>query len=156
MANQYIQGLDGLLEKLRDLPDKVQKKHVWGAALAGAAVIRKAAVANAKKIDKNVMRRHKGYTIDGQIFKAIKYQAAKRSRVEPGSGMYRVGVQGGASGKTRNPPSYWRHVEFGTEDTPAQPFLRPAMNDNQQAVFDRVAKSLGDRIMKEADKGMGI
>lgn len=143
-----IKGMDGLIDKLKDLPDKVQKKHVWGAALAGAAIIRKKAVANAKKIDRPARDGEE----DVQIWKYIKYHAMRKAP-EPGSGMYRVGVEGGAKGNTRIPPSYWRHVEFGTEDTKAQPFLRPAMESSLGEVSDRVAKSLWDRIAKEAEKG---
>lgn len=138
-----IKGMDGLLAELAKLPDAVQKKHVWGAALAGAAIIRKKAVANAKAIDKPA----RDGQVDSKIYPAIKYHRAKRA--DPGAGKYRVGVEGGAAGNTRVPPTYWRHVEFGTEDTPARPFLRPALENSVAEVSQRVADSLWARIKKE-------
>ncbi|MCE8052279.1 hypothetical protein HOP61_13290 [Halomonas daqingensis] len=63
-----------------------------------------------------------------------------------------VGVRGGAryrrGDKARGLVTYWRYVELGTENAPAQPFLRPALAENQQQVFERFIQELGAEITK--------
>ncbi|QKS24597.1 HK97-gp10 family putative phage morphogenesis protein [Vreelandella titanicae] len=58
----------------------------------------------------------------------------------------KVGVLGGAryrrGDKEKGIPSHWRYVEFGTEHTAAQPFMRPAMDNNQQQVFQTFMNEL--------------
>jgi HK97 gp10 family phage protein len=57
--------------------------------------------------------------------------------------MFRVGVMGGAGGRASaeslsglpgGDTRHWRHLEFGTERTRAQPFMLPALEQNQQKV----------------------
>lgn len=51
----------------------------------------------------------------------------------------KVGIMGGAryrrGDKEQGLTTYWRFVEFGTEHSAAQPFLRPAIDSNQAQVF---------------------
>ncbi len=42
--------------------------------------------------------------------------------------------------------------EFGNENHPAQPFLRPAWEDNKDRVFDIVGRELGIEIEKSAGR----
>jgi HK97 gp10 family phage protein len=61
----------------------------------------------------------------------------------------RVGVAGGArSSRSKDPPWYWRLVEFGTEKTLAQPFMRPALDNNAEAVAARFTRELNAQIDK--------
>lgn len=76
--------------------------------------------------------------------------------------MFRIGVKGG--GKTRGSPAdtgvggatpHFRLLELGTENMPAQPFLRPALAENIQQASDEFVtqyrKAL-DRALKRAAK----
>ncbi|MBT2771315.1 HK97 gp10 family phage protein [Halomonas sp. ISL-60] len=58
----------------------------------------------------------------------------------------KVGVLGGAryrrGDKEKGITSYWRYVEFGTEHSAAQPFLRPAIDNNHQQVFQTFMNEL--------------
>jgi HK97 gp10 family phage protein len=47
---------------------------------------------------------------------------------------------------------YASFVEFGTVDTPPQPFMRPAFNSGANAVLDYIKDNLGDEILKAAAK----
>lgn len=64
----------------------------------------------------------------------------------------KVGVMGGAryrrGDKDKGIPSYWRYVEFGTEHSAAQPFMRPAMDNNQQQVFQTFMNELRSGISR--------
>lgn len=135
-----LEGLDGVLKNMRNLEEKVQRKHVWGATMAGAKVIERAAKSNAQGINDP--------STPSSIAPFIKSRRAGKMAKKAGGAAYRVGVVGGAKGNLRNPPQYWRHVEFGTEDTRAQPFLRPAMNKASE-VYSAIANSLSERIKKE-------
>lgn len=46
--------------------------------------------------------------------------------------------------------SYATHVEFGTVDTPAEPFMRPAWDAGAMPALDYIKKNLGIEIGKSA------
>lgn len=47
-------------------------------------------------------------------------------------------------------PNYWWLVEFGTSQSKAKPFLRPAFEGNRQAALEAIKDGLRDEIMKAA------
>jgi HK97 gp10 family phage protein len=77
---------------------------------------------------------------------------------------FRVGIIGGAGGNLpasqfeSNPGGdtrYWRHLEFGTSRTRAQPFMRRSMTDNINKLTDIFAKEFGaamTRALRRAGK----
>jgi HK97 gp10 family phage protein len=159
-----LEGLDGLLDRMRALPREVVSKNGGPARAAlfrGARVIRDAA-------------RAKAPVRSGFLQKQI---AALRSR-DPkrfgASEMYSVGIKGGARKKYANTKRnvrkgragqeyetagnayYWRFMEFGTARMPARPFLRPAFEANKekamQTIVDELNKGL-DRIVRKLAKG---
>lgn len=142
-----IEGFDELMKNFNEMTDKMQKNYAWAAAKAGAMLIQEAAVDNAKLIDKPKRENDKE---DSQIFPFIKAKRAPKlaRSIAGGGAAYRIGVEGGAKGNLRVPPQYWRHVEFGTEKTRPQPFLRPAIANNVAAATNRVAQTLWDRMEK--------
>jgi len=159
-----IEGLDGVLDAMGKLTDKVQRKIVTAAARKGANVIRDRARSNAARVDDP--------QTPESIAKNIVTQAMSKRRVPDGVGM-RVGVLGGAKqykknktnerkgrvgesyavgGHKDNPGGdtfYWRFLEFGTADVKAEPFMRPAMEEEKTAAFDAVAASLQQAIFGE-------
>lgn len=85
---------------------------------------------------------------------------------------FRVGVRGGAKGyaaasgelkgKGKGNPGgdtfYWRFLEFGTANMPAQPFMRPAIAESTQAATQEFIKQYGkavDRAIKRAERASG-
>lgn len=122
MADFEIGGLSEVLKKMRSLAPKLEKAALKKAVRKGAQVIRKAAIANAKRIDNPD-------TKDSSIYKKISVQESKRlSRSEGGVAM-RVGVRGGGrvTNETGN-TGHFRFLELGTSQMAAQPFLRPALD----------------------------
>lgn len=153
-----------IINRLSTLPEKLQKKAARQAARKAMGIVRKAAVQNAKQIDDPATAE--------MIWKNITVQEASRSSKRVGGIVMRVGVRGGAKqysntkenvrkrrvgksyktlGDKSNPGGdtwYWRFLEFGTSNTRAQSFLRPALAENTQAVTDSVADSISKAIDK--------
>lgn len=151
MANQFpIEDIGNLTEQFANLSEQMQGRIGWGAAKKAAGVIRDAAEENAKRID---APKRPGDKIDSKIYPYIVVQKATKIGKAEKAVAYRVGVQGQAIYEgVREPPTYWRFVELGTAKTPAQPFLRPAMQSNQGKVVQVLKDELWRRITKEVDK----
>lgn len=154
-----IQGLDGVLEKLRTLGPKLQKKALNAAMRKGMAIVRKSAADKAKRFDDP--------TTSQKIWKEIvvRSNVKKARRMGPGNFVVQVGVKGGAKSYKDNRKNrragrvgesyegggsvwHWRLLEFGTSKMRAQPFMRPALADNTSAVTNTVVVELNKAIDK--------
>jgi HK97 gp10 family phage protein len=133
-----LTGAEAVQRRLQQFPLKLQRKALRAAARSAMKIVQASARANAKRIDDPESRT--------QIWREIKTQAGRMK--EPGVIM-RVGVMGGAvSSKSKTPPWYWRLIELGTEHQRAQPFLRPALDNNAQAVASKFVSELNAQIDK--------
>jgi len=146
MAANAWDGMDAALAKMRGLAPGLVKKGIRAAARRGAKVFADAAKAGAKRIDdpqsaadiaKNIVIRESGK--EGKKLNAI---------------VMRVGVKGGARPDNHDPKNvgHWRHVEMGTSDTRAQPFMRPAMQANLDRATAAVVRELIPQIDKQIKK----
>lgn len=165
MANDGISykmtGLPELLGKLDAIDYDLKRKGGRFALRKAAQIIRNQARMNAERVDDprtaeniaaNIVERW-----NGRLFK------------KTGNLGFRVGVLGGAQGAAEavgevtgkgsgNPGGdtyYWRFLEFGTENAPAQPFMRPAINQVGNDPVDAFIKEYGksiDRALKQAQK----
>lgn len=153
-----LEGLDDLLAKLQQLPDRIGNNAMRRGLRKGANVIKQAAVTKARALD------------DPQtgeaIYKNITVQGAGRKREQQEGGpMMRVGILGGArdmrkygefkgagGGNPGGDTFYWRFMEFGTSKMAAKPFMRPAMNENDGAAFNAIAADMPAQIDKELAK----
>lgn len=166
MANE-ITGLDEVQAKLRQLGNARKAKNAATRASRKAMnIVKKAAIQNAKSIDdKNSSER---------IWKNIITKAGKTKGVD--NVTMRVGVKGGArqygasrenrranrigstyatQGDKKNPGGdtwYWRFVEFGSSVNSANPFLRPALNNNIDAVQTEFTQAFSAELEKELAK----
>lgn len=153
-----ITGLEELLGKLDEVSFDMKRKGGRFALRKAAQVVREAAKQNAKRFDdpetaadisKNIAERW-----NGKLFKAT------------GNLGFRVGVLGGARIPKSKPKGsdpggpggdtrYWAFVEFGTEDTAAQPFMRPALEQKIGAATETFVREYDkalDRAIKRAKK----
>ena len=48
--------------------------------------------------------------------------------------------------------TYWRYLEFGSANMPTTPFMRPALQNNIQAVTNSFAENFNKEIDKELAK----
>lgn len=151
MANE-ITGLDEVQARLRVLGNKRKAKNAANRASRKAMnIVKKAAVQNAKAIDdKNSPEK---------IWKNIVTKPGKTKGLD--SVMMKVGVKGGAKKRFMASPSkpnsggdtwYWRFDEFGSATNSARPFLRPAMNNNIDAVKAEFTRAYSAELDKEIAK----
>jgi HK97 gp10 family phage protein len=145
-----IEGLDEVHEKLERLANpRLIKNAARRSARKAMAIVRDAARANAKALDDPETAE--------KIWKNIAIAAGKTRN--PNEIKMRVGVRGGASFSNPNPPNtsggdtrYWRWIEFGASHFPPTPFMRPALQNNIQAVTNSFAENFNKEIDKELDR----
>lgn len=166
MAND-ITGLDEVQAKLRQLGNKRKAKNAANRASRKAMnIVKNAARANAKRIDD-------GKTPE-KIWKNIIVKAGKSKGYD--NITMQVGVRGGAKnyantranrranlagssyqtgGDKKSPGGdtwYWRFKEFGSATNDADPFMRPALNNNHAAVQAEFTRAFGEELDKEIAK----
>lgn len=147
-------GLDGLLRKLEAVQKDTKRRGGRAALRKAARLVEEAARQGAKRLD------------DAKTGRAIADNVATRWNgrrfKQTGDLAFRVGVLKGAVLKDGGDPSagaptpHWRLLEFGTEKMPAQPFMRPALEQNIGAVIDTFASEFEkalDRAIKRANAG---
>lgn len=145
-----IEGLDEVQEKLKRLGNpRLMKNAARRSARKAMAIVRDAARSGAKSIDDP--------QTSEKIWKNIAIAAGKTRN--PNEVVMRVGVRGGASFSNPNPPStsggdtrHWRWIEFGSVHNPPVPFMRPALQNNIQAVMSSFAHNFNAEIDKELAK----
>lgn len=167
---ERIEGLDGVLENLNRIKNPRKRKNAaTRAARKAMAIVRKDAVANAKALDDS--------TSPERIWKNIAMRPARTKGTN--FVLMRVGVRGGAmqyantrpnrragrvgqtyntEGSKKNPGGdtwYWRLQELGTSKAPARPFMRPALNNNKDAVQAKFVEDFKEQIEKELAKQSG-
>jgi len=145
-----IEGLDEVQEKLRRLGNPRMMKNAARRSMRKAmAIVRDSARNAAKGIDDPETAE--------KIWKNIAIAAGKTRN--PNEMVMRVGVRGGASFSNKNPPNtpggdtrHWRWLEFGSVHNPPTPFMRPALQNNIQAVTNSFAENFNKEIDKELAK----
>ncbi|MDM1718046.1 HK97-gp10 family putative phage morphogenesis protein [Acinetobacter towneri] len=145
-----ISGMDEVERKLKRLGNlRLSKNAARRAARKAMALVRDDARTRAKNIDDPETAE--------KIWKNITVGAGKTRDVN--SIVMRVGVRGGASFSNPNPPNtsggdtrHWRWVELGSVHNPPTPFMRPALQNNIQAVTNSFAENFNKEIDKELAK----
>ena len=156
-----IEGLDEVQGKLKRLGNpRLMKNAARRSARKAMANVRDSARANAKALDDPQTAE--------KIWKNIAIAAGKTRN--PSEVVMRVGVRGGAripytnndanrrsgrigkSYQLEGKVFYWRFLEFGTSRQPATPFMRPALQNNIQAVTNSFAENFNKEIDKELAK----
>lgn len=145
MANDFrIEGLEPAMKKLRDLPAKLARGALRRTGTKAMKPVRDTARALAARFDdpesaSNIPK------------KIVTRAGSRRSERDYGGGavVTKVGVEGGARARNvAGDTGHWRHLEFGTEDTAAQPFMRPALEGNVSRVTEIYVASLSAEIDK--------
>lgn len=147
MADQFkIQGLEGVLKKMKDLPIKLQKKGLRSAGTKAMRPVRDAARQGAMRFDDPATASNIAKNI------VTRYDSKASKRV--GGSVTKVGVMGGARPrKGTQDTGHWRHKEMGTSLMPAEPFMRPALANNVAKVTDIFVTELNKQIDKIIAKG---
>lgn len=142
MITFTLRGVDDAIERLTQLPEKVQRSSVRRAARAAMKIVRDEAIDRANQQDDPETPMNIADFI-------VTREGTIKGRREGGIVM-RVGIIGGARYDKRSPyPTYWKFVEFGTEHSRAKPFMRPALDNNVPDVIQTFVDVLNDELNKE-------
>lgn len=138
MANEFrIEGLDGVLRKMRSLSPKLQKKGAVAAVRKGANIVRDDARNRAKQFDDP--------STPKPIWKEIVSKVNGRRGRQEGGVVMQVGIRGGARESGDN-VFYWRFLEFGTSKMAARPFMRPALESNVDQATTAIVTELNRQL----------
>lgn len=149
-----IEGLDEVQEKLKRLGNpRMMKNAARRSARKAMAIVRDSARNAAKGIDDPETAE--------KIWKNIAIAAGKTRN--PNEVVMRVGVRGGAAQNANidkaalsklsgGITTYWRYLEFGSAHNPPTPFMRPALQNNIQAVTNSFTENFNKEIDKELAK----
>jgi len=145
-----IQGLEPVQERLKRLGNpRLIKNAARRSARKAMAIVRNSARNAAKALDDPETAE--------KIWKNIAIASGKTRN--PSEVVMRVGVRGGASFSNPNPPNtpggdtrHWRFIEFPSVNNPGTPFMRPALQNNIQAVTNSFAENFNKEIDKELAK----
>lgn len=166
MANE-ITGLDEVQEKLRQLGNARKAKNAATRSSRKAMnIVKKAAVQNAKALDdkdsperiwKNIITKAgKTKGVDNVVMKVgVKGGARKYGANADNRRAGRVGRRYQTQGDKKNPGGdtwYFRLVEYGSATNSANPFMRPALNNNMDAVQAEFKRSFLEELDKEISK----
>jgi HK97 gp10 family phage protein len=128
-----LKGADELSRIFKTLPQQVQRQVVVPAAKDAMAIVLKDAISRAAAVDDP-------RTIP-DISKNIAMIEDTKFFEETGSTKISVGVRKTKRGQRGGNTYYWWWVELGTSRIRAHPFMRNAIQQNQQAVFQEFISS---------------
>ncbi len=133
-----IAGFEDLNKNLKKLNEKVQTRITKAALKKGANVILAAAKQNTP-------------SDSGANHMNLKVKAIRKKRSSTNIGFaIQTGTREelGIKGKGYYPFS----LEYGTKDTEAQPYLRPALEDNREKAIQVIGKALEKSIARQVKK----
>lgn len=88
------------------------------------------------RVDESALERELRAQVDAELKRAAEAGAeAARRRAPVDTGKLRDSIQANGA-RFGSDVDYALYVEFGTTDTPAQPYLRPAIDDVAKALKD--------------------
>lgn len=159
-----------MLERMSEIKNPRKRKNAaTRSARKAMNIVRKDAVAGAKALNRP--------ETPNRIWRNIATRPAKIKGTN--FVLMRVGVRGGAmqyaktkanvragragetyntDGSKKNPGGdtfYWRFLELGTSKAPARPFMRPALNNNKDAIQTAFVEDFKEQLDKELAKQSG-
>ena len=132
------------MKSLQQFPDKIQKSAVTGSVRAAAVVVQKEM--------KSRVPYNQG-TLEGAI--RVKKYRSKKTEVIYNVGIAKVVYVENGQTKNTKAVAFWQ--EFGTKNTPSQPFIRPSLHGVGNRPVEAARTYFEPRMKKEAKKlGFGI
>ena len=135
-----LKGADALVAKFRTLSQDLQRQVVVPAAKEAMDIVLKDAIDRASRIDDPATA--------NDISKNITLVEDKKFFEETGSTKISVGVRKTKRGQRGGNTYYWWWVELGTARSKAQPFMRNALGQNKEAVFQEFLSSAKYQLIK--------
>lgn len=132
-----IRGFPELQKQLHDIGNALAEDILEAAVREGAKIVRDAAAAKAPRDPHST-----DHMADHIVVRTI-----EKDGVHAVAGVAPVGWAP-EKGKGEGKYFYFRYLEYGTSKMRARPFLRPAADENENAVTQAIA----DRLRKEIEK----
>jgi HK97 gp10 family phage protein len=126
-----IEGLEGIKQAMKDLSNEVNKRIARSATLAGTQIVKEAAIKNAPVLTGNlkkniVLKRDTKTNLTSEFLVTVRQGKRTKKQIAQGLG----------------DAFYAKFLEYGTVKTPAQPFLRPAFDNNKEAAANAIIERL--------------
>lgn len=135
-----LTGADALSATFKTLSQEMQRQVVVPAGKDAMQIVLNDAISRAQRIDNP-------YTVP-DISKNIALIEDVKYFEETGDTKISVGVKKSPRGRLGGNTFYWWFVELGTSRSRAQPFMRNALGQNQQAVFAEFLSSAKYQLVK--------
>lgn len=132
-----FRGFSELAKKLHDLGNALSEDVLEAGVRAGAKIIRDAAAVKAPRDPES----------DDHMGDHLVVRTVEKDGVHAVADVAPVGWAPEA-GKGEGRYWYWRLPEYGTVKMAAHPFIRPAMDENE----DAITRTIADRLRKEIEK----
>lgn len=130
-----ITGLDELEAKLKDIGDKLARKHLRKALRAGGKVLQEALVESAPVATGDTPAGHDPGTL--------------RDSIRPRLGMSSIKEEGKVSVGPSKDAFWGRFSEFGTRHEPARPWIRSAFDSSAQVALNAFVDALKQGLQDE-------
>lgn len=154
MTEFRVEGLDGLLDRLKKLPKEISGKAggpVKRSLLAGAKLIAEEAKTT---LQESIDRPNADGTVSestGLLKRSI--QVKRATKTPRGiAEMVSVRVKRGKTPDGTSVTKYGKAMEFGTARQTGHPWLRPAFENKKQAALDTIVSALQKEIAKAEKK----
>jgi HK97 gp10 family phage protein len=143
MAEFEFAGFESMLAKFDAAKQEVKYK-------SGRSALRKVANMIAGKVREGALKLDDPETAES-IAKNVAVRWGSKRFKATGDLAFRVGILGGAGGNKKSSElaslpgkdsRHWRYLEFGSENNPATPFMRPAAQNNANEAFSIFATTL--------------
>lgn len=128
-----LTGADELSAKFKTLTEEMRRKVVTPAARSAMGIVLADAKDRASRIDDPETANF--------IPKNIALVERKAIGLEVGAVVMSVGVRKRSRGQGGGNTFYWWWVELGTQNSAANPFMRPALANNREAIFKEFLSS---------------
>jgi HK97 gp10 family phage protein len=154
MTTVNVEGLDGLLARLKALPKEISGKAggpVKKSLLEGAKLI---AEESRQTLQASINSPNADGTISNSTGFLKKSIIVKRS-ARPPSGvaeLVQVRVKRGKTPDGTSVTAYGKYMEFGTDKQNALPWLRPAFENKKEAALGVIVSALKTAIVKAEKK----
>ncbi|MBM0211872.1 hypothetical protein ALQ72_01090 [Pseudomonas syringae pv. maculicola] len=138
---QYkLTGADALSAKFRGLSVSMRTRVALPAARDAMDIVLRDAKDRASQIDDPATA--------NDISANLALIERKTAGEELGAVVVSVGVKRSTKGRLGGNTYYWWWVELGTENARAHPFVRPALENNREAVFSEFLSSAKYQLLK--------
>lgn len=148
-----LEGADEVIKMLKQVPATVGKKHMRRAIRQGIVLVRTTIKATAPQRSttgaKRGVRKGQKQTRPGRLRRLVRVRARRGKR-----GYLKVSLFYPTEGTSDNPKNafYWRFVEFGTINQPANPYIQRAVDINFQGILRHVINETNKGLREEINK----